>query len=779
MKRKSNWRPGTVVLLALCLIGVWIVQGNRAQAKEEKAEDFQYELSYGYDNHVKYNRLTRVRLTLANPRDHFEGHMEIILPRYENRNIMYQKEVRLAAGETKHLYMDVPISYNDGRGNFRFKIVDKSGKARIDKTVAMNGLEEGAIPFVGVLTDDYPALTYLKNADATIFPLKTEQMPKEAAGLDSLDVIIINNYDTSQLSREQYEALKQWTAGGGSLVLGTGTMEDKVFSVFEDGFLKGTIGEVDEEGILDISLMGGIPITKEDKLYHQMVYWGQGNIQVISYDLGIENQEKLSGGRNLMEVILANLSESRKSLLEDPYMFSGRSSMENVLSIADSSKYPSVGRYMGILGTYILLAGPGLYFILKKKDKRNLMWVMVPALSLCFCLGIYFMGTDTRINQPYMSYASYFTINDKNAENVSEHTWFSVTSPSNKEYQVTVDGSYLISDGGYNIGYSYDSNRLSQKLDSYEKAIKEKGDRTVLEINNNTAFESMPFEALGNITLEGGYDYDLKLDGMELKGTFTNNLGYPIYNALIYSGNILTSVGDLEDGKNDIAKGADSYPVTKWEDLDLQEVLPDLLNIYPYNNDYPPQKLRQYFAMENYLYSHVPVSGNQGFLLGFVDMDQTGSFMESIDLNKTGVQLVVIPLTIPNFYNGDAFIPDIWNYCTNREELDAYNRYIQSEATSLYFDFGEEDIKSLYYLQKWNYYPQSNWSVFIGEIWAYNVVNETYEKLLDSEEYGIEIPVGDYLNEENQMELQIKVSSQDLQDETLIMPLLSVTKEVK
>ena len=62
---------------------------------------------------------------------------------------------------------------------------------------------------------------------------------------------------------------------------------------------------------------------------------------------------------------------------------------------------------------YVIIAGPVAYIIMKKKDKRNLLWLIVPVLSVAFSVTIYLIGTSTRIQRPFINYVSTIKLPEK------------------------------------------------------------------------------------------------------------------------------------------------------------------------------------------------------------------------------------------------------------------------------------------------------------------------------------------------------------------------------
>lgn len=58
--------------------------------------------------------------------------------------------------------------------------------------------------------------------------------------------------------------------------------------------------------------------------------------------------------------------------------------VQSILNYDIASKLPPVTIYLVILLIYILCIGPVVYMILKKRDKRECMWLWIPCLAVLF-----------------------------------------------------------------------------------------------------------------------------------------------------------------------------------------------------------------------------------------------------------------------------------------------------------------------------------------------------------------------------------------------------------
>ena len=78
-----------------------------------------------------------------------------------------------------------------------------------------------------------------------IFELNKDTMPSDWRALDMLDVMVITDYSTDQLSEEQLMALTMWVDNGGLLMVGTGSTSNKTLSALNGRLFDVEVGDLE------------------------------------------------------------------------------------------------------------------------------------------------------------------------------------------------------------------------------------------------------------------------------------------------------------------------------------------------------------------------------------------------------------------------------------------------------------------------------------------------------------------------------------------------------
>lgn len=224
-------------IICILMLGVLLAFIPARFADAKTTYDFDVSLDAGYGQKVLVGYGAPFEITVTNKNStNFEGCMQLIIPGYSNNNILYEEEIALGAGETKtvNIVAGIPVPaefVNVRMTNKRYKVLwSELQKINVSKT--KNDIR------VGVLSDDFSALGYMDRvhflSDTTrytsLVELSAADFPEDFSALDMLDIILISDFSTDLLTKEQMSALNLWVKKGGILVIGTGSTANKTLS---------------------------------------------------------------------------------------------------------------------------------------------------------------------------------------------------------------------------------------------------------------------------------------------------------------------------------------------------------------------------------------------------------------------------------------------------------------------------------------------------------------------------------------------------------------------
>lgn len=593
--------------------------------------------NFGYTGECKYSRFVRADILAGSRKRDFNGMFRVeYLDNSQEDSIMVQKRVSIKAGGEELIQFALP--YMERENIIRVSLYDENNEMLCYKLFSLDYNINSSMSqvYAGILSDNSNEYMYIKrlvsqskasqyNNRNIVCMLDENSITNDARMLDSLDVIIIDGYNSQSLSQAQAEALRQWTRDGGALFIGGGSGADKVFKALNswltvktgkklkintDFGIKG--GKKVLTDITQTELKGSVPVLTDcgEELVSKIKY-GIGNVFVVEFPL--EFTEEYSGitGPVIADIVVKSISSQKKKEKGVPVCINGTDNsavyMKKTVALNETGVLPNIKLYAVIMLVYVFLAGPGVYFLVKKKDKRSLLWIIIPSLSLAFAALVYLTGTSTRIQKPYINFVSTLDLSARAEKENPVNTIFSVTSPDNSPYEIefpvntgimplNINGQISSMPDTDNItagyGIEYGNNTL--------KAV----------INGLPAFSSAYFQLENKRTSSGTVEVKVSEDDGKLLGTISNNMSCMLENCILYHNGRVHYIKSLLPGE--------TFDITAIKDTDIYE-------IKDYNNDF--ENLIEDItggSMEGYDTNNI-IKRKIGMIMAFASSNKPGS----------------------------------------------------------------------------------------------------------------------------------------------------------
>ena len=358
-------RIGLVFVLLLILIPAVYVLADEAYIDSDRFTVNTAEI----DGDIQFTDVTgcSVRMQVTNHGDDFEGTLKIL--RYECTDGSYVsavgRTVHIKSGETQDIYLKLSNIAYDGTPYhvpLRVDFLDKDGQLLCQKITDFQVSPDITTKVAaGVYTDDAQKLAVIDqsrfkyettNISGDITMKSRQMTDEELANIKQLNInlLILDKV----VSESTWENVSEWIMCGG-------------YAMMEKACCQNMIHKMpDDNGLVD---------------------WGKGRILV--YDASEWNGIMfLKSVRNLFG------TDGIHALIAGDY--SGYYwNVQTILNYDIASKLPPVTIYFVILLIYILCIGPAVYMILKKRDKREYMWLWIPCLAVLFSVIVYKAGSST------------------------------------------------------------------------------------------------------------------------------------------------------------------------------------------------------------------------------------------------------------------------------------------------------------------------------------------------------------------------------------------------
>ena len=620
-KRKTGKkRMGAVLTVLLCLLGLLAGGTGRAARADEKTSD------RGLSGKVELLRQDDsdyvMQVTVENGGKDFSGTVQVIFASFRSENCAYNTQLVLPSQGKKQFTLTVTDTAVDtARGLCVLNFLDE--KENVVQTLTLKnvfGNTRTGIP-VGILSDSDSDLAFM-DAGGSDFALWDFQSPLELISLEGdhlkeslegLYFLIIDRFDVSSLGEENIRAIEDWVRDGGWLLIGTGAYGEQTLSGFDRDFLDMEVAGVSERGEENEASVNaeryhyyyfytdmGIDFTAmnmahldydraylEESSNHPAVFVqaGDGAVSVFLFSLGEEALKELD-----ISAILTMYDDTVYRSNSYRYYGSSASNMtyngRRLLTLIDSVHTDVDFSWLEILmGVYVVLIGPVLYLILRRRKKREWYWLGVPVLSLVFIAGVYFFGQGAQVKETKI-----YSVTTQQSGSRQAETWFLGYQSGLKSWQVRLDSRYEAAGPGWD-GYIGGSASATD----YFYTVNRDGEGLSVGIRPRANFDNGFFYAKGTTKSRGTLTgTDLQLSGLDgaatvVRGTVVNETGCDLVYLAVCSDTDIAVFSDVKAGETlDLSQAIKNGSCVYQNRIDYYgDLLYDLAGLYSSRSYYP------------------------------------------------------------------------------------------------------------------------------------------------------------------------------------------------
>ncbi len=410
---KQQCERGLRFFGAILWIGVLLLIGGQTAVAQDGSSPISLTVGAGFDGYYKQSSWLPVHISAGNSGTAVEGTLLV-----EADGTIYSTPISLPTQSNKEVTILVFLSRFEE--NLTVKLLDQDGD--ILKTAVSNRLnmltQESLL--YGVLSSDPAELGYLENvtgghASAAVAFLKMEDLAETAVALRPLDILILDDIDSSQISSQQRDAVLAWTSLGGQLLITGGPNWQKTALPLADLLPVSLDGQASMDDLPGLQASIGIDfrdpgpylvttssLQRGELLYHEeglpllaRQALGRGSIYFLALDPKLAPLLDWDGAE-MMWTAVANHTPTLPPWahgIQNSY-----AAIEAASSIS-SLTLPSTGQLLLFLLAYIIIIGPINYFILKRMNRRELAWLTIPVLVLLFSVLTAFTGFKSRGGQ--------------------------------------------------------------------------------------------------------------------------------------------------------------------------------------------------------------------------------------------------------------------------------------------------------------------------------------------------------------------------------------------
>ncbi len=798
---KAFFKNSIIVVIVALIIFTLPIGSFLAKADEKKAEAYEMKITSGIEGKYRALKYIPVTVEFTSSEKDFNGEVEIRTSgSYTSTYDAYSKEISVAKGETGKV--TIPIKMIEGSSKITVNLME-NGKVLFEKkSIISNGRISESNIFMGILTDDPTALSYtgsilfdmnnpyagqgVKGAIEKV-QLDEKLIGENSLNIDGLDVIFINNYNMSNLKKEQYTALNSWLNKGGTLIIGSGANESKTINNIDSDFLdiksKGNkeknVKIVDENLNLifsDLEVKNGkIKVGDERNPLAYSIEKGKGRILVTTFDLGLEPFISSKDSKSFINsLLLEAINDIANKNFKGGYN-QGYYRINELTKSIPINEVIGVKSLIAVLGVYVVLIGIVIYLVLKKLNKRDFAWIAIPLASILFTLIIYFMGSKTRVND--------IVLNQNNVISVD------------KDGKATAKG-YL------GIGTKYKSDVIIEKpedltmnystMDNYYYGNQEEEVSNVLRVkttysgnnayftfHNSDALDMKSFEVTGKEEVISKIESEFKLSEGNLNGKVKNTLGYEISRLMLVVGRNVWDIGSLQkDEEKEISalKTSGSSGLQAYSDILNQKYNEARWNNKGNLNSEEFKNIMRVSALIGAVSDEISINKDIK-LIAITDlpMDYGINFGKK-SISKFDTTAIVQDAELEfkdenGYYNfPDGYFEATVESVSSNVNIDEYNGYIygQGDVVFNYKVDSNIEVKDLIIKQgvdRYGYKGQDS-----AERYIYNYKTDTYDKFNMGQGFEKITNLENYINDNN---IKIKYTVDDMKGQSMI-PMITI-----
>jgi hypothetical protein len=581
LKSQIFWKRWILIFITSSLLIFNLVPAGFAQSENT---GLTMHAESAFDGYFKYGEWMVVWVELENNGPDLKASVEVRIPG-SGGSIVYSTPVELPT--VSHKRVPLYVLPNNFSRQLEVRLVANDELITSVKIKAQPQLDNAYI--VGLISGNRGALSLINGASIpktnqrslAIVDTKLTDLPDQFEAFRSLDCLVINDTDTSNLTAQQSSALVSWVQQGGHLVIGGGASAQKTTSGLPLSILPINLNGSQELTSLselesfaaredlqnitslttfepirvpgpfvvssgDVSVgrtlvsQGDLPLIVEADI-------GGGKVTFVALDLSVSPFDAWNGTTDFWENLLspdATFPSWAPPDISNRQQLAGQ--MPYTLSNLPMLDLPSTRGLAFLLGLYILLIGPVNYYVLRRKRILHWAWVTIPAITILFSIGAFGLGYVLHGSDVFLNKIAIVELSPDGTANTN--SFIGIFSPAQRGYEVE------FSDGGL-------LSSMSPYYSPWDPAASVGNPATGREIvliqGNPNSVRGLSIDqwSMNSFMVEGlrfnfgRIPYELSFNNQSLVGYFRNESNQTIHDALIIINRNIFRLGDLTPGQ--------------------------------------------------------------------------------------------------------------------------------------------------------------------------------------------------------------------------------------
>lgn len=543
--------------MTLALLLSWLLAILSLPAAQDS--DLALTARAGFDGLVGESSAVPLVVTARNNGAPFEGEVRVMASDSIAGNpLVYSAPISLPTGSDKRVPLVIHIP--PFGGGLTVQLVEQEQVVAEVETGQLTQVGQDEL-FYGVASSDPGGLAFLETisggrTDSAVAFLDPEDLPEVSSAWAALDILVLDDIDTSRMSAGQTAALRIWVENGGQLVVtgGPGGPQTAVGVADLLPVIVNGVATIDSLPALaefagdPIDAPGPFVVTESNSLRGKTLIHqndlpllvreelGRGSVTFLALDPKLEPLTGWAGHDSLWEAIAAETPSPAPwgTGIRDGY------AATSAVSYIPGLRLPSIVQLIFFLVLYTAIIGPINFLILRRFNRRELAWVTIPALVLLFSAATFLTGFRTRGNTASLNKMS-VAYGSIDAERVWTQTALGLYSPRRDRYNIILPYNST----AYPFNEGFGSILGSSNLDTITRS----SDLTLSGVRTDTS-EVAPFIVEADLPRPPlSATAILSPGGNEIEVTVKNSGNETLENAVLIYGQDQLGLGNIGAGE--------------------------------------------------------------------------------------------------------------------------------------------------------------------------------------------------------------------------------------
>lgn len=389
------------------------------------------EASLGYDGVITYLRQLPLRVSLQNDGADFTGCLAMNVYRNDVQYDRYELPVSVASGA--RIQVEMPVQLSMKQKNYSLELMQGSECVAVFQINPARVLDPATL-LIGTLSDNPQSLSYLhitatkdplkRNELWQTVPLTKETFPSDQKTMETFAFLAVDGIDLRDFTKEQQTALDAWLENGGIVILGGAAQAGTSYPYFEKftkitagapyaaadstpallSYLKSAEKPFGQEMMLTEMKGAQNSVVKAEIPLLDVTPVGKGLVMTAAFSLSDKPLNTWQGTIALWQrIMLAATGGRYQQIMEKQTQYYNRDNDYIYSGIMDHIEIENDTGFVlpiVLLLLFVILVGFGSYWFLKKKDKREWLWVTIPSLSILFTIALMLLSQFTSLREP-------------------------------------------------------------------------------------------------------------------------------------------------------------------------------------------------------------------------------------------------------------------------------------------------------------------------------------------------------------------------------------------